>query len=308
MMARGFPFEATRGPSAPPDSLGSPIGLIGIGLVGTAIAERLLAAGCMVIGWDVDTGRCSALAAAGGKVASGIAEVLAASDRVLLSLPTDEVVSTVLRDADGSLREGQFIVDTSTGAPESAVEQARRLSARGVSYLDATVSGSSQQLRDGEAVFLVGAEEAAFRACRDLFAILAPTTFHTGPPGSGARMKLVTNLVLGLNRAALAEGLAFAEAVGVDPSAALEVLRGSLAYSRAMDAKGRKMIEGDFAPQARLSQHLKDVRLILQAAGARGRSLPLSETHRTLLERGEAAGWGDLDNSVIIKVLREPRS
>jgi 3-hydroxyisobutyrate dehydrogenase-like beta-hydroxyacid dehydrogenase len=293
---------------AQPNAEGSPLGLIGVGLVGTAIAERLLGAGWRVIGWDVDSGRCSALEAAGGTVSGGIAEVFAASDRILLSLPTDEVVAAVLRDAEGSLRAGQVIVDTSTGAPESAVEQARRLSRRGVSYLDATVSGSSQQLRDGVAVLLVGAEEAAFRACHDLFASLAPTTFHTGPPGSGARMKLVTNLVLGLNRAVLAEGLAFAEAVGVDPSAALEVLRGSLAYSRAMDAKGRKMIEGDFDPQARLSQHLKDVRLILRAATEVGWGLPLTETHRSLLEQAEAAGWGDLDNSAIIKVLREPRS
>jgi 3-hydroxyisobutyrate dehydrogenase-like beta-hydroxyacid dehydrogenase len=307
-MARGSRFEKTPGPSARPDAPGSPLGLIGVGLVGTAIAERLLGAGWTVIGWDLDPGRRSALGVAGGTVAGGVADVFEASDRILLSLPTDEVVAAVLRDADGSLRAGQAIVDTSTGAPESAVEQARRLSALGVSYLDATVSGSSQQLRDGEAVLLVGADEAAFRACYDLFSSLASTTFHTGPPGSGARMKLVTNLVLGLNRAALAEGLAFAEAVGVDPSAALEVLRGSLAYSRAMDAKGRKMIEADFAPQARLSQHLKDVRLILRAAGDRGRPLPLSEAHRSLLERAEAAGWGDLDNSAIIKVLRESRS
>jgi 3-hydroxyisobutyrate dehydrogenase-like beta-hydroxyacid dehydrogenase len=307
-MARGSRFEKNPGPSARPDAPGSPLGLIGVGLVGTAIAERLLGAGWTVIGWDLDPGRCSALGAAGGTVAGGIAEVFEASDRILLSLPTDEVVAAVLRDAVGSLRAGQAIVDTSTGAPESAVEQARRLSGLGVSYLDATVSGSSQQLRDGEAVLLVGADEAAFRACYNLFSSLAPTTFHTGPPGSGARMKLVTNLVLGLNRAALAEGLAFAEAVGVDPSAALEVLRGSLAYSRAMDAKGRKMIESDFTPQARLSQHLKDVRLILRAAGDRGRLLPLSEAHRSLLERAEAAGWGDLDNSAIIEVLRESRS
>lgn len=301
-MARGSAFETTSGSLAPP------LGLIGVGLVGTAIAERLLAAGWRVIGWDLDPARRAVLEAAGGAVASGIAEVFNASHRVLLSLPTDEVVAAVLNDADSALRAGLIVIDTSTGAPESAVEQAARLSARGISYLDATVSGSSQQLRHGEAVFLVGAKRDAFQACRDVFATLALTTFHTGPPGSGATMKLVTNLVLGLNRAALAEGLAFAEAVGVDLSAALQVLRGSLAYSRAMDAKGRKMIEEDFAPQARLSQHLKDVRLILRAAEARGRPLPLSETHRALLERAEAAGWGDLDNSAIIKVLREPPS
>ncbi len=115
-------------------------------------------------------------------------------------------------------------------------------------------------------------------------------------------MKLVTNLVLGLNRAALAEGLAFAEATGVDPRAALEVLRGSAAYSRQMDAKGEKMLAGEYAPVARLSQHLKDVQLMLASAAASGLELPLSRTHRELLERAESAGWGNLDNSAIRRV------
>lgn len=121
-------------------------------------------------------------------------------------------------------------------------------------------------------------------------------------------MKLVSNLVLGLNRVALAEGLVFAEAMGVKPAAALEVLIGSMAYSRAMDVKGRKMVEGDFAVQARLSQHLKDVRLILAGAAAAGLSLPLSETHRRLLEQAEAAGLGEMDNSAIIKVIQKSQS
>jgi 3-hydroxyisobutyrate dehydrogenase-like beta-hydroxyacid dehydrogenase len=168
--------------------------------------------------------------------------------------------------------------------------------------------GSSQQMRDGVAVLMVGAADPAFEACRDVFACLASKTFRTGPPGSGARMKLVTNLVLGLNRAALAEGLAFAGALGVDPATALEVLEGSMAYSRVMDAKGRKMIEAVFAPQARLSQHLRDVRLILSEAERAGLSLPLSVAHRALLERAEAAGLGGLDNSAIIEAIRWPRS
>ena len=119
-------------------------------------------------------------------------------------------------------------------------------------------------------------------------------------------MKLISNLVLGLNRAALVEGLAFAEALGVSPAVALEVMAGSMAYSRAMDVKGGKMIARDFTVQARLSQHLKDVRLMLQAAGEAGLTLPFTETHRRLMEQAEAAGWGDQDNSAIIEVLRKP--
>ena len=116
-------------------------------------------------------------------------------------------------------------------------------------------------------------------------------------------MKLVSNLVLGLNRAALAEGLVFAQALGLDAEAALEVLLNSMAYSRTMDTKGRKMIAGDFRTQARLSQHLKDVRLILAAAAEAGQVLPLSETHRRLLETAEAAGFGDADNSAVVRAF-----
>ena len=110
-------------------------------------------------------------------------------------------------------------------------------------------------------------------------------------------MKLVTNLVLGLNRAALAEGLVLAEELGVDGKQAFDVLRRSMAYSRIMDTKGEKMLTRDFTPQARLSQHLKDVRLILASSRM---PLPLSEAHRALLEKAEALGFGDADNSAVI--------
>jgi 3-hydroxyisobutyrate dehydrogenase-like beta-hydroxyacid dehydrogenase len=117
-------------------------------------------------------------------------------------------------------------------------------------------------------------------------------------------MKLVTNLVLGLNRAALAEGLALAESMDIDLANALEVLRGSGAYSLQMDTKGGKMIAGDYAAQARLSQHLKDVRLMLQSAEGSGLALPLTEAHRRLLELAESLGLGEHDNSAVFEAIR----
>ena len=110
---------------------------------------------------------------------------------------------------------------------------------------------------------MVGGDAESFAASSDIFESIGQRTFHTGAAGTGAKMKLVTNLVLGLNRAALAEGLAFAGSFGLDLGLALAVMRGSAAYSRIMDTKGERMIHGDFAPDARLSQHLKDVRLIV---------------------------------------------
>ena len=116
-------------------------------------------------------------------------------------------------------------------------------------------------------------------------------------------MKLVVNLVLGLNRAALAEGLALARWCDLDLGQCLRVLQAGAAYSRVMDTKGRKMIEQDFRPEARLSQHLKDVRLILALAEQVGARTPLSQLHRELLERAEAAGWGQDDNSAVIRLF-----
>ena len=117
-------------------------------------------------------------------------------------------------------------------------------------------------------------------------------------------MKLVMNLVLGLNRAVLAEGLEFARACGLDPYTALDILKAGPSYSRAMDTKGTRMLNEDFEPEARLSQHLKDVRLILAAGARAGAHLPLSQIHRELLEAAEEAGFGQSDNCAVIKAFQ----
>jgi 3-hydroxyisobutyrate dehydrogenase-like beta-hydroxyacid dehydrogenase len=274
------------------------VGMIGLGLMGTALTERLLEAGYAVWVHNRTREKADPLVARGAQWADN---PLAVCDRVLISLYTTDTVEEVLGQLDGGLRPCQILIDTTTGEPEQTVRLGARLAARGVQYLDAPISGSSEQTRRGEATAIVGGPQEAFAACRDLFDCCAQKTIYAGPCGSGSRMKLVSNLVLGLNRAALAEGLVFAQALGIDLEAALQVLIGSMAYSRIMDTKGRKMIEGDFRTQARLSQHLKDIRLILQAASVAGQDLPLTEAHRRLLEAAEAAGFGDADNSAIIR-------
>ena len=282
------------------------VGLIGIGLVGSALAERLLGAGHRVLGWDIDPERVAALGDRGGEVAGGAQDVFSACRRVVLSLPSHNEVAAVIRAADASLRPGLTIIDTTTGDPASTQALASMLGERGVTYLDATISGSSAQVRAGSVALMVGGDAQSFADSSDIFAAIGRQTFHTGAAGTGAKMKLVTNLVLGLNRAALAEGLAFAGALGLDLTLALAVMRGSAAYSRIMDTKGERMIHGDFAPDARLSQHLKDVRLIVDLGRDAGLPMPLSAAHRAVLEEAEVAGCGELDNSSIIRVLLAP--
>jgi 3-hydroxyisobutyrate dehydrogenase-like beta-hydroxyacid dehydrogenase len=202
-----------------------------------------------------------------------------------------------------NLKPGLILIDATTGDPAEMAALGAEMAAKGVQYLDATISGSSAQLLQRDVLVMVGGDAAIFERCRDLFAKFAREAIHVGPCGSGAKMKLVTNLVLGLNRAALAEGLVFAQQLDLDLTQTLDVMRRSMAYSRIMDTKGEKMITQDFTPQAKLSQHLKDVRLMLAASSIH---LPLSETHRQLLEKAESLGFGDADNSAVIKALLEP--
>ena len=267
-----------------------PIGLIGVGLLGSAIAARLSAAKYPVVGYDLLPER---------RLGATSAQQVARECRtIILCLPTSGVAAQVLGEL--KLTPGTVIIDCTTGEPQVMAAMGARLAKDGVDYLDATVLGSSRVVRNGAAVVMAGGRKEVFDAAAPLFRTFASRAFYLGSYGAGARMKLVANLALGLHRAVLAETLAFAQACDVSPVDALEVLKAGAAYSRVMDDKGEKMLHHDFAVEAKLSQHLKDVRLILAAAAARDAKVPLSQVHRQLLERLEAEGYGESDNSAII--------
>lgn len=286
------------------------VGLIGVGLVGAALAERLISRGYSIIGCDISPERIDDLQRRGGRALNSPAEVAGAVDCVLLSLPDTTAVRHVLEGPGGVLEAGRlpsYVIDTTTGDPEETVELAKRLVERSVAFLDATISGSSRQIGRREAVFMVGGDQAAFDACRELFEALSDRVFYLGPSGSGSKAKLATNLILGLNRLALAEGLVFAETLGLDLESFLRLLKVSPAYSAAVDVKGAKMLRGDFTPEARLKQHRKDVSLILKYAARAAQELPLSRVHAEILEQAIEAGDGELDNSAVIKEIRRRR-
>lgn len=281
------------------------VGLIGVGLLGTAIAERLLAEGHSVLGFDLNPERLSALKALGGAPASSVQHVLNECSEVILSLPESHVVRSLTDELEPELlAHGKLIIDTTTGSPQDAVDLASIFAASGVIYLDATIAGSSDQVRQRDAVAMVGGDSAGFDRARELLSLFTRDQFYTGPNGSGATVKLIVNLVLGLNRLVLAEGLALARSCSLDLMAVLAILKSGPAYSRVMDTKGLKMINEDFdPPQARLDQHWKDVRLILELGQQHHAALPLSELHERLLSHVSQLGFGKLDNSVIIRAF-----
>ncbi|MGD8499042.1 MAG: NAD(P)-dependent oxidoreductase [Phycisphaerales bacterium] len=285
----------------------SRIGLVGLGLVGTAMAESLLAQQFDVIGFDISSERCSQLEKLGVRSLSNPAEVARRVEHVVLSLPDTKAVRQVV-EGPGGLLEAEplptHIIDTTTGDPEETMELAQRLAERGILFLDSTISGSSRQVRDRQAVFIVGGDKTAFEKCSDIFVALTEKVFYVGPSGNGSKAKLASNLVLGLNRLALAEGLVFAEKLGLDLKAFLALLKATPAYSAIMDTKGEKMLKGDFTAQARIRQHYKDVSLILKYAREAGQDLPLSKVHLDVLEKAIAAGDAELDNSAVIREIQ----
>ncbi len=276
------------------------IGLIGVGLLGSALAARLLRAGWTVIGFDRDPRRMAELTELGGVAAATNADVAQHTSLILLCLPDSQIVAEVLDELAPQFAAGGLIIDATTGAPEDAERQAARLAERQVEYVEATIAGSSAVVREGGALTMIGSSESTFHRLAPIVATWSTRSTHVGPCGAAARMKLTVNLVLGLHRAVLAEALSFGQALGLDPEQVLEVLMAGPAASAVMDAKGPRMIHGDFAPQARLSQHLKDVRLMRAAADRAGLTIPLTDLHYDLLTRAEQAGWGGLDNSAIV--------
>lgn len=279
-----------------------PIGVIGLGLLGSALCERLLVSGFKVFVYNRTAQKAEALIQAGARWSDN---PLRDCSRVILSLYTTEIVEEVLEHLGQELRAGQVIIDTTTGDPQRTAKLGSRLAKQGVAYLEVPISGSSDQTRRHLSTALAAGPKDVIERCSDVLDAIAAKTYYVGEWGSGLQMKLVTNLVLGLNRAVLAEGLAFARAMGLSMDRALEVLLNSPAYSLTMEAKGPKMVRGEFSPQAKLSQHLKDVRLILGEAAKGGRALPFSEAHLQLLECAEARGLGELDNSAIIYAIDE---
>jgi len=137
---------------------------------------------------------------------------------------------------------------------------------------------------------------------------LFPVYLHVGRVGDGGRTKLAINLILGLNRLALAEGIAFAEGLGLDSAAFLEVARKSACHSQVMDVKGDRMVRGEFTPEGRIAQHLKDVQLILEQARRAGQALPLTAVHADVLAACIRSGQADLDNSSVVEEIRRRRS
>lgn len=281
-------------------------GVIGVGLMGTACAQRLMQAGFEVLAYDADEAKRAAIADAGAKPAASVAEVAAACDTVVLAVFSTEQVEQVVEDAGGILETADMgarprhLVCTSTCDPDRLTALAVRARPHDVHILEVPISGTSRQVAAGDGVGLIGGDRAVIDHVAPLLDAICPRRHYLGDVGNGSRAKLAVNLILGLNRGAIAEGLVFAERLGLDRAAFLEVARGSAAYSQVMDVKGQIFARRDYhKPQSRVDQSLKDFRLMLEQARQAGQDLPFASVYALLLEdcvQHDEGGW---DNAAI---------
>jgi 3-hydroxyisobutyrate dehydrogenase-like beta-hydroxyacid dehydrogenase len=283
------------------------VGLFGLGLMGEVIAARLMAAGFGVTGFDIDAAKNARLAASGGKAAASPAEVAACGTIVLAVFNTDQVEEVVEGTLMRHARAGTVVLCTSTCDPDRIAALAKRLDSGPLRFLETPVSGTSEQVRAGDGVGLIGGDPATAEAAKDVLDALFPRRFHIGRAGDGGRAKLAVNLILGLNRLALAEGLVFAERIGLDAKAFLDVAKEAASYSQVMDTKGGKMLAREFAPEGRVRQTLKDVHMMLDQGRRLGQELPMLALHCGVLEACVRAGEAERDNSIVVEEIRRRR-
>jgi 3-hydroxyisobutyrate dehydrogenase len=284
----------------------TPVGVIGLGLMGEVYTRRLIAADFAVTGFDVDAQKAKRIQQLGARAGS-LTDIARYCEPIVLAVFNTEQVEDVVEHALVQAAAGKIVLCTSTCDPDRIEALGARVEGK-LRFLETPVSGTSEQVRGGDGVGLIGGDEKIAADAKPVLDVLFPKRFHIGKVGDGGRTKLAVNLILGLNRMALAEGMVFAERVGLDLTAFLKVARASAAYAQVMDTKGQKMITGDFSPQGYVKQHLKDVHLMLDQAQKIGQKLPLLDVHADALEACVRHGEGEADNCIIIEEIRRRTS
>jgi 3-hydroxyisobutyrate dehydrogenase len=283
----------------------APVGVIGLGLMGAALSARLIDAGLAVTGFDIDAAKCRALKDKGGELAVTSAGLAATCRIIVVAVYSAEQVEAVLAELErGDNLAHKIMICTTTCAPAEIIRIAGRAETAGLPLIEAPISGTSAEVRDGSATALIAGAPEAIDAAMAILDVLCPQQLPIGKIGDASRTKLAINLILQNNRAALAEGIAFAEALGLDAADFLAAARRSAAYSSVMDTKGHKMLTRDFTPQSHISQTLKDAELILGEARQRRLNLPLTSAQAELLRAAIALQGPDSDSSAIIEAIR----
>jgi len=282
------------------------VAVVGVGLLGSAVASRLLAGGFTVTGYDSRPDQLGPLGPRGLAAAASAKDAVAGADAVFTILPSLETVERVILGPGGvlaSMPRSAILMQMSTISPTLTRRLGEAAAAAGVGFLDTPMSGTSAMVERGDCTIFAGGDAALVDACRPVFAAIAKRTVHVGPLGSASLAKLATNLLVALNTAAVAEALVLGAKGGLAPQALLDILKDSAAASKMVDVRGPLMVEHRFAPQMKLELFLKDFRLMLEEAQRLGVALPLTSLTQQICTATVAAGRGGQDLAALITTL-----
>jgi len=281
------------------------VGLIGVGTMGEPVGRRLLAAGFPLAVPPRSAERTARLGAAGAQVLASVAEVVAASDVVLLLLPRPDVADAVVDEVAAAAREGQLCVEHGTVGPRRARRAAGVLAARGVAYLDAPVSGGPGGAAEGTLTAMVGGDPDVLARARPVLEASCARIRRCGDVGAGQVVKLVNQLLVGVHTAASAEAAVLGAALGADPDALADVLGTSFGASRMLERNLPRMVARDFSPATTTGVLLKDLGLIAEEAETAGCPLPLGALARERFAEGAARGWAGEDMAGLVRLWEE---
>ncbi len=279
------------------------IGIIGVGQLGSAVAARLLKTKVQVKGYDTCPAQVKALRSKGLIAATSIREAVAEAEAVFIILPSLETVETTILGKDGLLETAPrdcTLIQMSTISPELTRRLASAASATGLGFLDAPISGTSAMVERGDCAIFVAGDRSRAQACQPIFDAIAKKTHHVGDAGMASLAKLATNLLVGLNTAALAEALVLGAKGGLAPAVLVEILKESAGASKMVEVRGPLMVSRRFDPQMKIDLFLKDFKLMLEEGLRLGVPLPLTSITQQLTSATARAGRGDEDLAAII--------
>lgn len=280
------------------------VGFIGLGIMGRPMAKNILKAGFPLVVYTRNKDKAQEFADLGAEVADGYVDLAKKSDVIVLMLPNSPECDSVLFGKMGlyeGLSEGKAIIDMSSINPVESQRFASTLEEIGVDFLDAPVSGGEPKAVDGTISVMVGGKEEAFNKYLELMKSMAGDVVRVGEVGAGNTTKLANQIVVALNIAAVSEAFILAEKAGVDPELVYQAIRGGLAGSTVMDAKGTMMLERNYDPGFRIDLHIKDLQNALDTSHSIKAALPLTASVMEIMQALRIDGCGSDDHSAIVK-------
>ena len=282
------------------------VGMIGLGIMGSAMSFNLARAGFRVVGFDVAPRRRAEHKRSGGVAARSPRDVAKRADIVITSLPSAGALADVAAEVAASARRGVVVVETST-LPISVKEAARgALAKRGVILLDCPLSGTGAQARVKDLLIYVSGDRAAYRKTVPVLQGFTSANYYVGPFGNGSKMKFVANLLVAIHNVAAAEAMVLGMKAGLDPALVLKVVAGGAGGSRMLQVRGPMVVKGDYS-EATMKNEVwqKDMSIIGDFARELDCPTPLFSASAPIYNAAMAMGMGKEDTGAVCAVLEQ---